>query len=168
MAAAIINRTSLLTRLKLELNDTDTSDQWLTDDQYNERIYKHIVGDSNIYVVQVRAPGSTSLPRVYTWRGTQLWLFGATFTGIDDATYNLRPEGTIEEITSGAKLDTRSTIDITGTTVNFPELIVDVIQTLMTHKAQKESVNLGSAGFSPQDEERLSRIAQTWRGFVAV
>ena len=159
MAVSDITQETLLARLKTILNDQKG---WLTDQQYNGFIFNHLILDSSTYNYQVRASG------VWNYNlGEKLWLFDPTFTGVDDASYFIYADGSINE-TTDTKIDTSNSISVSGTLCDFVEVVVEVIQYLKTHKSQQESVNVGSVSFTPQDEERLTVIQEDWRGIVAI
>ena len=84
-----------------------------------------------------------------------------TFTGIDDSVYVVNCNGSVKD---NAKNDTQDTLTISGTEVNFPELVCDVIQWLISHKSYVESSSVGAASYTPVDEERLRTTAEMWRG----
>ena len=95
--------------------------------------------------------------------GTGTYDTGEAYTIEPD--YTQYPNGSIH-VDLG--VDTRMSIDVTAITVNFPEVVVAVCMYLKTHKAQLESVNISSAGFTPMDEDRLTRIQEHWRGVVVI
>jgi hypothetical protein len=164
MAAASYTTVSLITECRRIIGDThDESDHnWMTDAEYKAIIFKHITGDSQSYSFHERASG------VWTWGtgGDTIWLYGASCsTGIDDSTYTIYPNGTLEETTSTIA-DTSDSHTITGTPVNLPEVIVEICQRLITTKCQEAPVSAGSGSYTPPDEERIIRIMELWRGVI--
>ena len=164
-----VTLTTVLTELKKAIHDrpTDADEQWMTDTEYTQFIYKHFQGDESTFTFQKRAGTTTRNVWTYLLDNRSVMLFGMSFTESGTADYNAFCTGSIEETTSSLE-DTSTTIDVTATPVNFAELVIDVCQYLITHKAQKESVNVGSVSFSPQDEQRLIAVMETWRGIVAI
>jgi len=160
MADAVLTNQSVLQELKLLIRDNDND--WMTDLWYESKIYEHFRTDQqNTYTFNKRGTLGDKVTWTYRNDGLKVMFYGLTFTGEDDAEYQVNCNGSVQ-LTSGT--DSNTTLTMTGTEVNFPELIVDVCQYLITHKAQDESVNVGAVSFTPQDEARLINIMEYWRG----
>ena len=166
MATTLI---TVLTELKKAIGDRpdDSDEQWMSDTDYRQFIYKHFQGDESTYTFAKRRGTSSVNVWTYELDNRSVMLFGMSFTEASGADYNAFCTGSIEETTS-TLVDTSTSITVTATAVNFAELVVDVCQYLITHKAQKGSVNVGSVGYAPMDEQRLINIMETWRGIVAI
>lgn len=163
MAAAVKNNKTVLDRLRQVIDDAaGSSQEWYSDEQLEEFIYRRFTSDKqDNYTFQLRAAG------VWTQNlnSKHFHLFDMDFTGQDDATYTVNSTGSIR-LTAGA--DASKALTVSGTQVNFNELVVDVLQDMYTQKVQKESVNVGAVSFTPQDEERLLRAMEVWRGMSSV
>jgi len=160
MADAEYTYRTVLDELK-EVLKTETA-QWMSDSWFKSKIFEHFRTDKQTtYSFGKRATG------VWTLRhdGRKIWLYDMSFTGQDDCEYTVNCTGSIE-LTVGT--DTNTTLTVSGTEINFPELVVDVIQYLITHKAQLEAASVGAMSFTPMDEERLQRVAEMWRGITAL
>lgn len=153
---------TVLDDLKKVINDPDND--WQTDEWYYSKIFEHFKTDKQTtYSFGTRATG------VWTLRndGIKIWLYDMSFTGEDDCEYQVNCQGSIR-LTGGSGTDTNDTHTVSGTEVNFPELVVDVCMTLITQKAQQEPASVGAMSFTPMDEERLIKIAEIWRGMRAL
>ena len=164
MAAPSYTYNTVLDELKRAINDrrTDADEQWMTDSEYKAFIFRRFESNKNTtYIFSSRASGVWT----YGTAGDRIWLYDMSFTGQNDAAYTVNSTGSIE-LTAGT--DSSAQLTVSGTPVDFPELVIDVCQYLITHKAQESSVNIGGASFTPQDEQRIIRVMETWRGIKAV
>jgi len=164
MVAATYTYVTVIDELRKVINDKPaaTADQWMTDAQYEQFIFNRFESiKTTAYVFTLMATGVWT----YGTNGSKLYLYDMSMSGKADCAYRLMCDGSIR-LTAGT--DTTASYTVSGTPVNFRELIIDICQYLITHMAQRASVNAGGASFSPQDEQRLIRIMETWRGVVAL
>lgn len=161
MAVAVYVYQTCLVELKTLIRDVDND--WMADLWYKSKIFEHFTGNKNTtYSFGLRATG------IWTYRtdGPKIMLYDMSFTGLDDVEYQVNCNGSIEVTNSG--VDTTDPHTVSGTEVNYPELVVDVCQYLITHKAQDESASVGATSFTPMDEQRLIGIMEYWRGIKAL
>lgn len=150
---------TILDEVKLALNDS--GNDFMSDTEYKRYIFKHLISDSNTYAFQSRVSGS-----LWTYSvGREYWFYGGSFTEESACDYNYYPNGSIE-LTSGT--DTRSSIDVTATLIDFPELILDICQTLLLHRSKEASSSIGGASYTPPDEARIREVMEIWRGIIAI
>ena len=160
MAVAEYNYETVLEEIKLLVGDNDNA--WMTDTWYKSKIFEHfITNKQTTYSFGLRATG------IWTARndGRKIWFYDMSLTGLDDCIYTVNCNGSIE-LTTGT--DTTDPYTVSGTEVNYPELVCDVCQYLITIMAQKASVNVGAVSYTPQDEARLISIMEIWRGIRAL
>lgn len=169
MAAAVYTDQDILTELKVVINDrpTDSADQWLSDDRYRSFILKHLTSEESTSLTFTRRVGSGSVGTVWTYSmsGEATYFYAMSFTGQVDATYIVDCKGSIY-LSVGT--DNSTSLTVTGTPINFSELVVEVCLYLITTLAQKAPVSAGSGSYTPPDEDRLVKVMEYWRGVVAL
>jgi hypothetical protein len=139
VAAGVINSVTLLTELKLYLNDVDGD--LITDAQYEEFIFAHFVsGDEQDFTFDKASTG------IYVHRAGGLMLYAADFTPEDDNVYTLNPSGSIK-VTTGTHSTTQ--ITVTGVRVDWDELRVSCLEFLATHRAREVAQALGDGNYDP-------------------
>lgn len=142
MAAGTVNVVTLLTELKLYLNDVDGN--LITDAQYEEFIFDNFIsGDEQDFIFDKAITG------IYTYRAGGLALFtvGSTpFAPEDDIVYTLNPRGSIKVTTGTA---TATQITVTGVRVDWDELRVDCLMFLATHRSMEVAQALGDGNYDP-------------------
>lgn len=139
MGAGVINSVTLLTELKLYLNDTDG--ELMSDAEYNRFIFDHFIsGDEQNFTFDKATTG------IYVYRAGGLTLYAADFTAEDDVTYTLNPRGSIQ-VTSGTATATQ--ITVTGVAVDWDELRVSCLEFLATHRAKEVAQSLGDGSYDP-------------------
>jgi hypothetical protein len=141
----------------------DTNSRFITEDDYIEEIiYQHLDANENTYTFTQRVTGSSA---VWTWslNGKRFMLWNPSFSEESGCDYRLNANGSIK-LTSGT--DTRTSIDVTGTRLDFNACMVDLLQRLITKVAQEAPMSVGDGSYTPPTEERLRAVLQQYRGVV--
>jgi len=160
MAVAAYSYQTCLIELKTLIRDVEN--KWMTDLWYKSKIFEHFVSNKvTTYSFPLRATGVWS----YRTDGKKIMLYDMSFTGLADVEYQVNCNGSIEATSGTDETDPHT---VSGTEVNYPELIVDVCQYLITHKSQDEAASVGATSFTPTDESRLITIMEYWRGIRAL
>lgn len=138
MAAGMYTLVSVLDEMKKRLEGKDVNIDRLTDDQYEEFIYRNIISTESTYTLQKTTT---------VWRylgGDEIYLeiasSGAWSSIPDDTTWTLYATGTMKQETGTAYT---SDITITGTPVRFNWAMADCLEALRTLHSSDYSVTTG-------------------------
>lgn len=144
MASGTYTLYSVLDEMKKRLEGKDVNIDRLSDDQYEEFIYRNIVSTESTYTLQ-----KTTTVWRYLGGGSlflELASSGAWSSIPNDTTWTLYSTGTMKQETGTAY--TGATISITGTPVNFSMAMADCLDALATLHSSDYSVTTGAATLS--------------------
>lgn len=154
-----------LARVKLGVNDTGTTNAWLSDAEYNSFIVNAIVQSDSAHRFTLVGTGQWQL-QGGIWGGNPYVLSFASatapFTGNGtNATYNLSCWGTLTTTAT----DTTSYYDITGCVVDYAKVMSELNFWLAQHRALQIASTTGQdIGATYQ---YLLKIAGQWQGISA-
>lgn len=126
---------------------------------YTRAILKRIITDEGTYSFRKASTG-------YYYYNPEIYLWDPTYTPTDDTSGTLHSLGSIE-ITSGT--ESADPIIVTGTPVDFPEVVVDICLYVATNRAQLASQIVFGTSMNVEDTQRkLVAMAAQWRGPFAL
>jgi len=172
MAAATFKVHTVLHEAKVIIEDfangLGNAGDWLSDDEYNSILLKHIALTSEAtYTLTKRTTG------IYTYDGGAVNLYLSNqvtpFTGDSDVTYTVCARGlTVLSVTSGGTVQvdhSSSTIDIVGIELNFNAYVAELFGYLKSQKSTKIDQSIDSASFSMgQVIASLDESIAYWQG----
>ncbi len=165
MAAPVYSYVTALDEVRLALSMKGT-DAFITDAEIKRFIYENIHNTTTTWNFQAIITGTLYKCMHDNAYGLYLWGSGTgggpTFTGTNDCTYTVNARGSIE-VTAGTETGTSFTV--TGTAVDFPNCMVQILHWLATHRAQEISASVGGGSTSSQGiHDQLLQMADYWTG----
>ena len=169
MVAGSYTVVSVLDEVRLALNMKGT-DAFLSDDEIERFIYDNVDGTTRstwqFYLITASAAGATGVFKCSHGYPYGLFLHGPTMTAEDDCVYVINSRGSIA-VTSGTP--TANPIEVTGIRVDFPNVMVQVLHWLASHRSMEISASAGSGSLSSSGvQESLLRMADYWTGIQQI
>lgn len=144
--------------------------EWLRDNELWPHILRRVISTPQTYKLERISAGSAiATPRTYAtfiWRGQptiHTYLMDMLFAGQADCVYGVYSSGSII-VLGGA--ETRASIDVTATPVEFNLVMVDLLTWMLaTDKCQQIAQSAGGGSYSPaQVYDQILAMAAIWQG----
>jgi hypothetical protein len=135
---------------------------WYTDAEIFDRALQHVLAPAATYQFTRVAAGYWTWASKLGGQNKRIYLLGLDFSGAVGATYRVSAAGTIQLLTGS---DDSTTLTAQAATLDFGELMVDLLTSLATAASQQGQQTIGNANFGMQSvADQCFAAAAIWRG----